>query len=199
MYSEMLEQLAIQENSDEDECPRLLRPMNEDEDTDKQLGLRERRTRDNEEEQFFTVSEGGGYEYDEMGFPRWVGRRKRKYPTWIENNNRYFTNSGDSPVIYSEAEVADQKMSAGGWNLIEPEWVPTFYSASKPGKAQLRNLHIIIGFIHGNLDNKVKLERGRKRFWARYFELKAKKSNYQWLFPKYVALVKQEFDKALKG
>lgn len=164
--------------------PRAFRSLDDMVDADEQLGL--------------SVVESYDYETEDDITSTWTPQLEAaRQPTAEPQANCYWTSSGHNPVIFSEAEVADSKRSAGGFSDVEPEYIPSFYSAAKPDcREQFRNYNTVTVWIHQNRDNAEKLQAGWKKFWRRYFAMKSAGTVSNWLMPWHVTRIKAAFNRA---
>lgn len=125
-----------------------------------------------------------------------VTEMKEVYDDPTDVSNPYWTLSGDNPVIYSEAEQASQMVSAGKWNCIDPEYIPTYYSAGISWKLQERNFHIVVKTIWKYRDNPAKLREIWNRFWKRTYSYKTSSDRAKyWLFGKHIKSIVNTFKK----
>ena len=149
-------------------------------------------TEDKEVEHFFQVPRFY-WEEDEEGFPTVQKMVWESYPTWINNNTKYLTYSGNP----GEAD-AQLDRTAAGFDPMDLVDLPGSVFTSTWGyqdKACSRNFHQFVTWIWLNQENKVKLQAGLARFWKRYFLLKEKGGLNKWLTPKQVDMIRGTFKK----
>jgi hypothetical protein len=121
-----------------DPVARACRPISDEQEADHVLGLSERESYSSKE-YWHPCDDEAALAREEFVSKhkahRYCRTCKGKLGWWdcAAGIDAWGTTTGERPVIFDQAHVADEKRSAGGWSDVDAEWVPTHYSQAKPG------------------------------------------------------------------
>ena len=127
------------------------------------------------EQEYYYEQKRVYWEPDEYGIP--VRKQTIDFiPSWVHNNSKYLTSSGNNPVLFPQATIADQERSACGFMPEEIKDKPgteisEYYCWRHSGtgaKKRERRFHKWVAWIWRFKGNEEKLKIGWSKFWATY-------------------------------
>jgi len=144
---------------------------------------------DHEQERWITVK--AGHYVDGIFGPEWV---KEEVELDISTNTSdmpsYWTTTGNNPVIQPLAHQGDVNRLL---NEIEAPDNSFYYEGTEGAKARYQNYLTYAQWIYKHRSEPELLREGWKKFWKRYFGLKAKNDLLSWLTKKQISDLTYQF------
>lgn len=123
----------------------------------------------------------------------------------LDNQDAYFTTTGENPVTKDMAAIADEMSTAAGFcpqdlmalpdRDIADHYVAPAYATYQGMKRRERHFHSWIRWIWDRKANPEALKPGWKAFWKKYFDRKKNGTVMEWLAPRQIATIRKEFEK----